>query len=128
HRLPCVVGWKVEEHRGAGRQVGAPGTAAATFAEAERRPFDEPRLLRLEQVRRIVRYLRIAQLFQELQVVERPERASERGEHHRVLRGLYRHIRDAHGRQIEAQRLPLTAAVQAHVNGRARTDKEEVRV
>ena len=53
---------------------------------------DQPRLLRLEQVGRITRHLRSPQLLQELQVVQHPETAAERGEHHRVLLGLNLHV------------------------------------
>src|SRR5215472_5649585 len=120
-----VVGGHVEKYGDAGRQVLAPWARRAKAAAAAR---DEPGLLRFEQVRRITRDPRRAQLLEELQVVEHPEAASECGEDYGMLLGLNLNVAYADCGKIDGQRLPLLAAVETEVNRRASSGEEQIGV
>src|SRR5690348_5475597 len=120
-----VIGGHIEKYCNSGRQVL---TARALRTKAAAAARDKPGLLRFEQMWCLTRDAGCSQLFEELQVVQHPEAASERRENHGVLLGLNFYIAYAHCRQIEIQRLPLLASVEAEVHGRAGSGEKQIGV
>src|SRR6185437_7143537 len=118
-----VVRGHVEKYGHSGRQVFA---CRARRAKAATTACNEPGLLRFEQVGRIACYLRRAQLFEELQIVEHPETASERGEDDCMLLGLDFDVAYADCGKVELERLPLLSAVEAEIDGRAGSREEQI--
>ncbi len=125
-RAAVVARGHVEEDRRAERRV-LTRVGPAVGAAAVR--MTQPRGLRGPQVRTGHRRAgRLRELFEQGEVVEHPERAAVRRDHHLLLAPVDGDVAHLHVRQVQAERLPALTAVEADVHRVLRPQEEELRV